>query len=135
MPTILLIEDNADIRENTGEILEMAGYTVLMAENGQAGVETALATRPDLVVCDIMMPVLDGYGVLQIFNQHPQLTGVPFIFLTSKTYRADHRRGMALGADDYLNKPFEKADLLSAVSGRLSRFQHLKPEPSGECLN
>ncbi|MDQ2770954.1 MAG: cyclic nucleotide-binding domain-containing protein, partial [Bacteroidota bacterium] len=79
-------------------------------------------------ICDIMMPVLDGYGVLQIFNQHPQLTGVPFIFLTAKTELADRRRGMALGADDYLSKPFEKADLLSAVSGRLSRFQHLKPE-------
>ena len=75
MPTILLIEDNADIRENTGEILEMAGYTVLMAENGQAGVETALATRPDLVVYDIV--VLDGYGALQFLNQNPQLAGIP----------------------------------------------------------
>ena len=128
MPTILLIEDNADIRENTGEILEMAGYTVLMAENGQVGVETALATRPDLVVCDIMMPVLDGYGVLQIFNQNPQLTGIPFIFLTAKTERTDLRRGMELGADDYLTKPFNKTELLSAIAGRLSRFQHLKPE-------
>ena len=122
MPTILLIEDNADIRENTGEILEMAGYTVLMAENGQAGVATALATRPDLVVCDIMMPVLDGYGVLQIFNQNPQLTGIPFIFLTAKTERADLRRGIELGADDYLTKPFDKAGLLSALAVRFHRF-------------
>ena len=135
MPLILLIEDHQIIRENIAQLLVLASYTVQMAENGELGVQLALDTRPDLVICDIMMPVLDGYGVLQIFNQHPQLTGVPFIFLTSKTYRADHRRGMALGADDYLNKPFEKADLLSAVSGRLSRFQHLKPEPSGECLN
>ena len=99
--------------------------------------QLALVTSPDLVICDIMMPVLDGYGVLQIFNQHPQLTDVPFIFLTVKTELADRRRGMALGADDYLSKPFEKADLLSAVNGRLSRFQQLKPEPplSGERLH
>ena len=129
MPLILLIEDHQIIRENTAQLLELAGYTVQTAENGELGVQLALVTRPDLVICDIMMPVLDGYGVLQIFNQHPQLTGVPFIFLTAKTELADRRRGMALGADDYLSKPFEKADLLSAVSGRLSRFQQLKPEP------
>ena len=137
MPTILLIEDHQIIRENTTQLLELAGYTVLMAENGELGVKLALVTRPDLVICDIMMPVLDGYGVLQIFNQNPQLTGIPFIFLTAKTEQADRRLGMALGADDYLTKPFVKAGLLSAVSGRLARFQQLKPEPdvSGESLN
>ncbi|SDY59799.1 response regulator [Hymenobacter psychrophilus] len=137
MDLILLIEDHQIIRENTAQLLELAGYTVQTAENGELGVELALENRPDLVVCDIMMPVLDGYGVLQIFNQHPQLTGVPFIFLTAKTDQADRRRGMALGADDYLSKPFEKADLLSAVSGRLSRFQHLRPAPdhNGEQLH
>jgi CheY-like chemotaxis protein len=129
MPTILLIEDHPIIRENTAQLLKLAGYAALTAENGELGVQLALATRPDLVVCDIMMPVLDGYGVLQIFNQHPQLTGIPFIFLTAKTDPADRRRGMALGADDYLSKPFEKVDLLSAVSGRLSRFQQLQPVP------
>ena len=128
MPTILLIEDNAAIRDNTGEILEMAGYTVLMAENGQVGVKTALATRPDLVVCDILMPVLDGYGVLQVFNQNPLLTGIPFIFLTAKTERTDLRRGMELGADDYLTKPFDKAGLLAAIGGRLHRFRQLRPD-------
>ena len=128
MKTILLIEDNPEILANTGEILEMAGYTVLLAENGKVGVKTALATRPDLVVCDIMMPVLDGYGVLQIFNQNAQLAGVPFIFLTAKTERTDQLRGMELGADDYLTKPFNKTELLSAIAGRLSRFQHLKPD-------
>ena len=135
MPTILLIEDHEVIRENTAQLLELAGYTMLTAENGELGVKMALTTRPDLVICDIMMPVLDGYGVLQIFNQNPLLTGVPFIFLTAKTERADQRLGMALGADDYLTKPFVKAELLSAVSGRLHRFQQLKPEyeasPSG----
>ena len=128
MKTILLIEDDEVIRENTAELLEMAGYGVHTAKNGQLGVAQALATKPDLVVCDIMMPVLDGYGVLQIFNQNAQLAGVPFIFLTAKTERLDLRRGMALGADDYLTKPFDKAELLSAIAGRLSRFQHLKPE-------
>ncbi|MDU0372050.1 response regulator [Hymenobacter endophyticus] len=128
MKTILLIEDNDFIRENTAEILEMTGYQVLTAENGKMGVEKALATKPDLVVCDIMMPVLDGYGVLHIFNQNPQLAGVPFIFLTAKTERTDLRRGMELGADDYLTKPFDDSELLSAIAGRLARFQHLKPE-------
>ncbi|RPD48324.1 response regulator [Hymenobacter sediminis] len=128
MKTILLIEDSEFIRENTAEILELAGYAVLTAENGKIGVEKALATRPDLVVCDIMMPVLDGYGVLQIFNQNPQLAGVPFIFLTAKTERTDQRRGMELGADDYLTKPFDETELLSAITGRLNRFQHLRPD-------
>ena len=128
MKTILLIEDSDIIRENTAEILELAGYHVLTAENGKVGVENALATRPDLVVCDIMMPVLDGYGVLHIFGQNPRLASVPFIFLTAKTERLDLRRGMALGADDYLTKPFDKAELLSAIMGRLNRFEHLKPE-------
>jgi CRP-like cAMP-binding protein/CheY-like chemotaxis protein len=128
MQTILLIEDHQVIRDNTAELLQLAGYAVRTAENGEIGVKLALAERPDLVICDIMMPVLDGYGVLQIFNQNPQLAGVPFIFLTAKTERADLRHGMALGADDYLTKPFVKAELLSAVQGRLSRFQHLKPE-------
>ena len=127
MKTILLIEDDEAIRENTAELLELAGFAVLTADNGQRGVELALATKPDLVVCDIMMPVLDGYGVLQIFNQNARLAGVPFIFLTANTERTDQRHGMALGADDYLTKPFVKAELLSAVQGRLSRFQHLKP--------
>ncbi len=128
MKTILLIEDNDFIRENTAEILEMAGYAVIAAENGKIGVAKALETKPDLVVCDIMMPVLDGYGVLHIFNQNPQLAGVPFIFLTAKTERTDQRRGMELGADDYLTKPFDSSELLSAISGRLSRFQHLRPD-------
>ncbi|MCY7355956.1 MAG: response regulator [Rudanella sp.] len=128
MKIILLIEDNDEIRENTAEILELTGYTVLTAENGKIGVEKALATQPDLVICDIMMPVLDGYGVLHIFNKNPQLSGVPFIFLTAKTERMDFRKGMELGADDYLTKPFAESELLSAIEGRLNRFQNLKPD-------
>jgi CRP-like cAMP-binding protein/CheY-like chemotaxis protein len=128
MKTILLIEDNDILRENTAEILELAGYAVLTAENGKVGVEIALATKPDLVVCDIMMPMLDGYGVLHIFSQNPQLAAVPFIFLTAKTERTDQRRGMELGADDYLTKPFEETELLSAISSRLNRFRQLQPD-------
>jgi len=127
MKTILLIEDSDIVRENTAELLELAGYAVRTAENGKVGVEKALATKPDLVVCDIMMPVLNGYGVLHIFSQNPQLADVPFIFLTAKTERTDQRRGMELGADDYLTKPFEETELLSAISSRLSRFSQLWP--------
>ncbi|GAB3909008.1 response regulator [Larkinella knui] len=126
MKTILLIEDNDAIRENTAEILELAGYRVYTAENGKIGVEKALADKPDLVICDIMMPVLDGYGVLHIFNKNPQLAGVPFIFLTAKTERTEFRKGMESGADDYLTKPFEESELLSAIEGRLNRFRNVE---------
>ncbi|AUD01561.1 response regulator [Spirosoma pollinicola] len=126
MKTILLIEDNTIIRENTAEILELAGYRVLTALNGKIGVELALADRPDLIICDIMMPVLDGYGVLHIVNKNPALTGIPFIFLTAKSERIDFRRGMEMGADDYLTKPFDDSELLSAVEGRLNRFVNLQ---------
>lgn len=128
MKNILLIEDNQIIRENTAEILEMTGYAVKTAENGKTGVQMALENKPDLVICDIMMPELDGYGVLHIFNKNPQLAGVPFIFLTAKSERSDFRKGMELGADDYLTKPFEELELLNAVEGRLNRFQNLKPD-------
>ena len=128
MKTILLIEDNDAIRENTAEILELTGYTVLTAENGKLGVEKALESKPDLVICDIMMPILDGYGVLHIFNKNPQLSGIPFIFLTAKSERTDFRKGMELGADDYLTKPFDESELLSAIEGRLNRFQNVAPQ-------
>ena len=128
MKTILLIEDNDDIRENTAEILELAGYAVETAENGKVGVEKAQQQTPDLVICDIMMPVLDGYGVLRIFSGHDQLSTVPFIFLTAKTERTDFRKGMELGADDYLTKPFDESELLSAVESRLARFAHLRAD-------
>jgi DNA-binding response OmpR family regulator len=97
---ILLIEDNNEIRENTAEILELANYRVTTAENGKVGVEKALQDRPDLIICDIMMPVLDGYGVLHLINKNSELASVPFIFLTAKSERSDFRRGMEMGADD-----------------------------------
>ncbi len=126
--TILLIEDNQLIRESTGEILELAGYQVLLAAHGKAGVAQALISPPDLVVCDIMMPELDGYGVLRVFQQSPALAGVPFIFLTARAERADLRRGMEMGADDYLTKPFEEAELLNAIGSRLTRHRQLQTD-------
>ncbi len=121
MKTILLIEDNGEIRENTAEILELAGYSVLTAENGKKGVEQALEHHPDLVICDIMMPVLDGYGVLHMLQKNPKTREIPFIFLTAKTERSDFRKGMEMGADDYITKPFSGTDLLHAVEGRLRK--------------
>ncbi len=121
MKTILLIEDDADMRENTAEILELANFRVLKAQNGRVGVELARKERPDLVLCDIMMPELDGYGVLHLLGRDPATAEMPFIFLSAKAERSDVRKGMELGADDYLTKPFEESELLNAVEGRLKR--------------
>ena len=107
MKNILLIEDNLEIRENTAEILELANYKVTTAENGKIGVQSALQQKPDLIVCDVMMPELDGYGVLHLVNKNPDLIGIPFIFLTAKAERTDFRKGMEMGADDYITKPFD----------------------------
>ena len=121
MKTILLIEDDADVRDNTAEILELAHYRVLKAENGKKGVDLARKELPDMVLCDIMMPELDGYGVLHMLGRSPETAEIPFIFLTAKAERSDVRRGMELGADDYLTKPFEESELLNAIEGRLKR--------------
>ena len=111
MEKILLIEDNEALRENTAEILELANYEIITAENGKIGVEKAMANPPDLIVCDIMMPVLDGYGVYQIISNNPALKHIPFIFLSAKSERTDLRKGMEMGADDYITKPFSDVEL------------------------
>jgi CRP/FNR family cyclic AMP-dependent transcriptional regulator len=121
MKKILLIEDHQEIRENTSEILQLAGYDVLAAENGKVGIELARETAPDIVVCDIMMPVLDGYGVLHLFRRDDVLQQIPFIFLTAKSERSDQRKAMELGADDYLTKPFTEVELLAAIEARLQK--------------
>ena len=118
---ILLIEDNLDMRENTKEILELSGYDVETAENGKIGVKKAFGDDYDLIVCDIMMPELDGYGVLRMLNKQSQTASIPFIFLTAKTEMIDLRRGMNLGADDYLTKPFDDVELLDAIEMRLKK--------------
>lgn len=130
MKTLLLIEDNEDIRENTAEILELANYKVITAENGKLGVEQALEHQPDLIICDIMMPVLDGYGVLHAIHKNETVKNTPFIFLTAKTERSDFRKGMELGADDYITKPFDGTELLNAVDRRLKKMDLLKAELS-----
>jgi CRP-like cAMP-binding protein/FixJ family two-component response regulator len=128
MKKILLIEDNKDIRENTAEILTLANYSVLTAENGKIGVELALKEKPDLIICDIMMPVLDGYGVLHLLSKNDETATIPFVFLTAKAERSDFRKGMEMGADDYLTKPFDDMELLNIVDVRLRKSASLKKE-------
>lgn len=132
---ILLIEDNHEIRENTTEILELANYVVTAAANGKEGVEKALENKPDLIICDIMMPVLDGYGVLHLIHKNPALSNVPFIFLTAKSERNDFRKGMEMGADDYITKPFTDIELLNAIDSRMKKSamaqQHFSTEDKG----
>jgi CRP/FNR family cyclic AMP-dependent transcriptional regulator len=123
MKEILLIDDDPDMRQNTSEILELEGYRVIKAENGERGVELARLEAPDLVLCDIAMPELDGYGVLRALGQEIRTAGLPFIFLSAKADRADVRKGMDLGADDYLTKPFTARELLDSVDGRLKRSE------------
>jgi CRP/FNR family cyclic AMP-dependent transcriptional regulator len=126
MKTILVIEDNQKVRNNTAEILELAGYKTLTAAEGKTGVEIALKEIPDLIVCDIMMPVLDGYGVLHLLSKHQQTYGIPFIFLSAKSEKADFRKGMEMGADDYLTKPFDGIELLNAIDIRLKKNESFK---------
>ena len=130
MKSILLIEDNDDIRDNTAEILELSNYKVIVAENGKIGVQKAIEHKPDLIICDIMMPVLDGYGVLHAVHKNETIKNTPFIFLTAKTERSDFRRGMESGADDYITKPFDGTELLNAVDSRLKKLDLLKKELS-----
>lgn len=130
MKKILLIEDNDDIRNNTAEILELSNYQVITAVNGKRGVEQALEHHPDLIICDIMMPELDGYGVLHAIHKNDAVKNTPFIFLTAKTERSDFRKGMELGADDYITKPFDGTELLNAVDSRLKKIDLLKQEIS-----
>ncbi|MCF8258853.1 MAG: response regulator [Flavobacteriales bacterium] len=125
MKKILLIEDDRVMRENTAEILELANFEVITAENGKYGVELARTASPDIILCDVMMPELDGHGVLYLLSKDPQTASIPFIFLTAKTERADIRHGMEMGADDYLTKPFEEQELLNAVNSRLRRKEAL----------
>jgi len=123
MKSILVIDDNKDIRENTAEILDLAGYKTFTAENGKRGVEMALKEKPDVIVCDIMMPELDGYGVLHMLRKNTESQNIPFIFLTAKTERTDFRKGMEMGADDYVTKPFEDIELLNAIEVRLKKAE------------
>jgi CRP-like cAMP-binding protein len=119
MKKILIIEDNQLVREKVIKTLELAGYEVLVAENGKIGIEKARNENPDLVICSIIMPELDGYAVLRILNKNPNTSSIPFIFFTVKSEMSDLRKGMNLGADDYIIKPLEESDLLEAIETRL----------------
>ena len=128
MKKILFIEDNDDIRTNTAEILELANYHILTAENGKDGVSIALKEKPDLVICDIMMPILDGYGVLHALQKNSETMNTPFIFLTAKTEKSDLRKGMEAGADDYITKPFDEEELLWKIKALIRLHLLYRPD-------
>lgn len=123
---ILVIEDNQDVRENLEELLQLTGYHVYTAENGKIGTSKALEVVPDIILCDIMMPELDGFGVLRILSNHPATMDIPFIFLTAKTEKEDFRKGMGLGADDYITKPYDDVQLLDTIEVRLKKSARIK---------
>ena len=126
MKTILLIEDDSVLRENTAELLELAKYKVITASNGKTGVVLAKKHQPDIIICDIMMPELDGYGTLKALSNSKLTKYIPFVFLSAKTERNDVRKGMNLGADDYITKPFTEDDLISAIESRLAKVSILQ---------
>ncbi len=126
MKKILVIEDNPEVRENIGELLELSNYEVLTAENGKVGADLAIRHLPDLILCDVMMPELDGYGVLRILGKRAETADIPFIFLTARADKTDFRKGMTLGADDYITKPYDDVDLLDAIEMRLSKSERLR---------
>jgi EAL domain-containing protein (putative c-di-GMP-specific phosphodiesterase class I)/DNA-binding NarL/FixJ family response regulator len=123
MLKILVIEDDELIRETLLQLLESQSYRVIVAQNGRVGIQMALSEIPDLILCDVQMPEQDGYEVLRTLRQNSLAATIPFIFLTAQGAKADFRRGMELGADDYLTKPFTKAELLGAISSRVLKRQ------------
>ncbi|MFN6539035.1 MAG: EAL domain-containing protein [Nostoc sp. EkiNYC01] len=126
MPKILIIEDEDSVRENILDLLEAEDFQTIAAANGRIGVDLAISEVPDLILCDMMMPELDGYGVLTALRQDPTTATIPFIFLTAKSAKSDFRRGMDMGADDYITKPFTRTELLSAIMNRLEKHATLK---------
>jgi CRP-like cAMP-binding protein len=128
MKKILLIEDNQDVRENTADLLELANYNVATSKNGLLGIKKARQFEPDIIICDIMMPGLDGYGVLDFLSKDVKTACIPFIFMSAKSESSAIRIGMNMGADDYLTKPFEEIELLNAIEIRLKKNDLLKKE-------
>lgn len=126
MSKVLVIEDDRIMRENTVELLKLSGYEVASATNGKEGIARAHDFLPDLIICDIMMPELDGYGVLHILNKEEKTAGIPFIFITAKSRKEDMRKGMDMGADDFLTKPFQDIELINAVESRIKRHEIVK---------
>lgn len=126
MKKILLIEDDSALREDIAEVLGLSSYEVIMAAEGKSGIEKAIQEKPDLIICDVMMPGLDGFGVIHVLSRHPDTFAIPFIFLTGKNDQADLRKGMDLGADDYLIKPINETDLLNTLEVRLMKAEGIK---------
>ncbi|MGZ8920216.1 MAG: response regulator [Limisphaerales bacterium] len=123
MKKILVIEDEPEMRRNLATILKLEKFNVVQSENGRLGLETAKKELPDMILCDVMMPEMDGHAVLQALRENPKTATTPFIFLTAKGEKQDFRSGMNLGADDYLTKPIAKAELLKAIEARLKRSE------------
>ncbi len=132
---ILIIEDEPQMRKNLATVLKMEGFQVSTAENGREGVDLAKRELPALILCDVMMPKLDGYGVLAELREDDATARIPFIFLTAKGEKADLRHGMNLGADDYLTKPADIDDLLKAIHTRLERRDELAAGSGGPCFD
>lgn len=121
MKKILIIEDETPVRENLIELLSAEGYQPIEARDGEEGVSLAWEMLPDLILCDISMPKMDGYGVLSRVSRDPATATIPFIFLTARVEREDLRRGMSMGADDYITKPFTIDDVLHSIELRLDK--------------
>ena len=135
MNKVLLIEDDSILRENTAELLELSNYEVITAANGKIGIDKARNQLPDIIICDIMMPEIDGYGVLETLSKSAATQFIPFIFLSAKTERQDVRKGMNMGADDYITKPFSEGELLSAIESRLAKTAILQDRRNNSINN
>lgn len=130
MKKVLIIEDNKEVRENTVEVLQLANYNVIAASNGQLGIQMALDHLPNIIISDIVMPEVNGYTVLKVLSQNPKTADIPFIFLSAKDKKEDIRRGMSLGADDYIYKPYQPQELLDAVAMRLKKNHFIQQKIS-----
>src|SRR5882757_6780815 len=123
---ILVIEDDIELCQIIASTLKLGRYNVLTSNTGKLGIELAQENQPDLILCDIVMPELDGYGVLHLLSKDPTTANIPFIFLTSMTESGDFRKGMNLGADDYITKPFDSLELLNVIELRLKKNELIK---------
>lgn len=132
MQQILLIEDEPLIRDSLEDVLNLEGYGLTTAHNGQAGLQAVQQRLPDLIICDINMPEMDGYRVLESLRADPKTRNVPFVFLTARSSRADQRQGMDLGADDFLTKPFTVDELMRTVKARLVRTEVMQEQYNAE---
>jgi len=121
MKTILVIEDNLEIRENISEILDLEGFRVIVATDGKTGLELATQELPDIILCDIMMPALDGYAVLAALKKNPATMSIPFIYVTASAEKSEVKLAMDMGADGYVRKPFDVSDLMEAINKVVAR--------------